>query len=277
MVVAQRAQVREGILDLAPLVEAGATDQLIAQPIAQERLLDGPALGVRPVHDRDVLEPVRVVVAVIRPTCEDRPGRPPTGHQRFHLARDPFRLLVLPVRLEPLDEHAPGVLRPELLVLAVLVAGHDRMGGIEDELGGAVVLLQLDDRGIGVVTFEVKDVAQVGAAPGVDALVVITHHRQVVMPLGKLADPQVLRPVRVLVLVDVEVPPAFLVVPQDVGSLVEQADRFVEQVIEVEGARLLEPRRVSDVCARVDLLHVALGGSGGGRRIHQVVLPATDR
>ena len=57
--------------------------------------------------------------------------------------------------------------------------------------------------------------------------------------LGELADPQVLRPVRVLVLVDVQVAPAILVVGEHRGRLVEQAHGLVEQVVEVERARLL--------------------------------------
>ncbi len=67
VVVAQGAQVGQRILDLAALVEAGATDQLIAQAIAQERFLDGAALGIGAIHDRHVLQPVFLVVAVIRP------------------------------------------------------------------------------------------------------------------------------------------------------------------------------------------------------------------
>ena len=214
MVVAQRAQVGERVLDLAPLVEARAADELVAQPVAQERLLDGPALGVGAVHDRDVLEPVGVVVAVVRAARQHRTRRAAAGHERLHLARDPLRLLVLAVGLEALDEHAPRVLGPQLLVLAVLVARHDRVRGVEDELRRAVVLLQLDHGRIGIVALEVEDVAQVRAAPGVDALVVVTDDGQVAMPPGELPDPQVLRPVGVLVLVDVEVAPALLVVRQ---------------------------------------------------------------
>ena len=37
---AQDAQVGQRVLDLAPLVEARAADQLVAQPVAQERFLD---------------------------------------------------------------------------------------------------------------------------------------------------------------------------------------------------------------------------------------------
>ena len=39
------AQVGQRILDLAPLVEARATDELVAQAVAQERLLDRAGSG----------------------------------------------------------------------------------------------------------------------------------------------------------------------------------------------------------------------------------------
>ena len=53
------------------------------------------------------------------------------------------------------------------------------MGGVEDELRGAVVLLELDDRRVGVVALEVEDVPEVRAAPAVDRLVVVAHDAQV--------------------------------------------------------------------------------------------------
>ena len=48
------------------------------------------------------------------------------------------------------------------------------------------------------------------------------------------ADPQVLRAVRVLVFVDVEVAPLLLVLGEHVGRLVEQADGLEQQVVEIE-------------------------------------------
>ncbi len=225
MVVAGGPQVGQRVLDLAPLVEAGAAHELVAQPVAQERLLDGSALGVGAVHDRDVLQPVLLVVAVVGTPRQDRPGAASPGREGLDLACHPLRLLVLAVSLEALDELAAGIVGPELLVLAVLVALDHRVGGIEDELGGAVVLLELDHRGIGVVGLEVEDVAQVRAAPAVDGLIVVAHHREVAVLLREQLDPQVLGPVGVLVLVDVEVLPTLLVVGQHCRRLARRAAR----------------------------------------------------
>ncbi len=57
---------------------------------------------------------------------------------------------------------------------------------------------------------------------------------------GERLDPQVLRPVRVLVLVDMEVAPAILVALEDLGRGLEQANRGEQQVIEVECAGALQ-------------------------------------
>ena len=57
---------------------------------------------------------------------------------------------------------------------------------------------------------------------------------------GERLDPQVLRPVRVLVLVDVEVAPALLVAGEHIGRLGEEADGRQEEVVEVERAGRLE-------------------------------------
>ena len=175
------------------------------------------------------------------------PALAPPGHEGLDLACHPLGLLVLAVGLETLDELAARVVGPELLVLAVLVARDHRVGGVEDELRRAVVLLQLHDRGVGIVALEVEDVAHVGAAPAVDGLVVVAHHAEVAVLLRERLDPQVLGAVGVLVLVDEQVAPALLVVGQHRRRLLEEPHRLEEQVVEVERAGGLEARGVAGV------------------------------
>ena len=74
----------------------------------------------------------------------------------------------------------------------------------------------------------------------VDRLVVVADDREVAVLRREGPDPQVLRPVRVLVLVDVEVAPALLVPGEDVGRLVEEPDGIEQQVVEVERVRLAQ-------------------------------------
>ena len=272
---AQHPQVCQRVLDLAPLVEPRAADQLVADAVAEERLLDRAGLAVHPVHDRDVPGTEAGRLVVIR-----APGEPGAAtrrpHQPLDLAGDPLGLLLLVIGLEPLDRHAALVVRPELLVGAPLVARHDRVGGVEDELRGAVVLLQLDHRGVGVVALEVEDVLDVGAAPAVDRLVVVAHHAQVAVRRGQEAHPQVLRPVGVLVLVHVEVAPARLVALEHLGRCVEQLDRLEQQVVEVERAGGPEPLVVAREQLGDDALAVGRGVLGEEVGVEHVVLGAAD-
>ena len=201
----QDPQVRERVLDLAAAVEPRPTDELVADAIAQERFLDRAGLGVHPVHHRDVARPELRFVVLVGAAGQRR--RAPSD-EALDLAGDPLGLLFLVVGLEPLDLDPALVLGPELLVLARDVARDDRMGGVEDQLGRPVVLLQLDDGRRRPVALEIEDVPEVGAAPGVDRLVVVADDAEVVVGRRQRPDPQVLGAVRVLVFVDVEIAPA---------------------------------------------------------------------
>ena len=121
------------------------------------------------------------------------------------------------------------------------------MGGVEDQLRRAVVLLQLYDRGVGVIALEVEDVADVGAAPGVDRLVVVAHHADVLVPRAEGLDPQILGTVRVLVFVDVEVAPAALIALQHGGRLVEEPHGLEQEVVEVERGGRAQPGLVAPI------------------------------
>ena len=270
----QDAQVGQGVLDLAAGVEPGAADELVADAVAEERFLDRPGLGVHPVHDRDVPRPEAGVRVVVVRAAGERAAA--AADQALDLAGDPLGLLFLVVGLEALDLQAARVLRPELLVLARAVARDDGVGGIEDQLGRAVVLLELDDRRLRPVALEVEDVAQVRAAPRVDRLVVVADDREVAVLRGQRADPQVLRAVRVLVLVDVEVAPLVLVLGEHVGRLLEQPDGLEQQVVEVERVGLAQALLVARREAGDHPLAVVRGLLDEERRVEHLVLRPAD-
>ena len=270
---AQDPEVRQRVLDLAAGVEPGAADELVADAVAQERFLDRPGLRVHPVHDRDVARPEAGVVVVGSPGQ----GRPAAADHALDLAGDPLRLLFLVVGLEALDPDAALVLGPELLVLARRVARYDGVGGVEDELGRAVVLLELDDGGLRPVALEVEDVAQVRAAPRVDRLVVVADDAQVAVACRQRPHPQVLGAVRVLVFVDVQVAPLLLVLGEDVGRLLEQPDGLEQEVVEVERVRLAQPLLVARREPGDGPLAVVGGVLGEEGRVEHLVLGPADR
>ena len=88
--------------------------------------------------------------------------------------------------------------------------------------------------------------------------------------------PQVLGAVRVLVLVDVEVVPAFLVVGEDLGPLLEEPHGLGEQVVEVERGRRAEALGVARVGLRELRLEVAARDLVGLDGADELVLPAAD-
>ncbi len=59
------------------------------------------------------------------------------------------------------------------------VAVDDRHGHVQDELGGAVVLLEQDHLRLGEILLEAQDVAVIGAPPAVDGLVSVAHDEDI--------------------------------------------------------------------------------------------------
>ena len=279
--VDEHAEVGERVADLAAFVEAHPADDLVGQPDADEHLLEHSGLGVGAVEDRDVGRPrVRVV------------GEP------VDLLGDEPRLVVLVVGDVADDARAVAGVGPQLLGLAALVVADHGVGGVEDGLRGAVVLLEQDRRRVGEVLLEVEDVADVGAAERVDRLVGVADHHQlgragrgrappraarvpVVRRLlhlvgAELVDQGVLSVVGVLVLVDEHVaePPA--VGLADVGELLEQVDGEHDQVVEVEGVGLAQAALVHRVRRRHRLLEPVAGVLGGVVGVAQLVLVVAD-
>ena len=121
-------QVGQHVLDLAPLVEAHAPDDLVRHPFPPERVLERPGLGVGPVQHRH---------GRVR-----EPGRLPRA--RLDLVDDPPRLVVLVERLDEGDPLPARALGAERLPLPVHVLRDDGVRGVEDSLRGAVVALQAD-------------------------------------------------------------------------------------------------------------------------------------
>src|SRR5262249_54232007 len=113
-------------------------------------------------------------------------------------------------------------------------AGHDVPGR-------AVVLLQLDHGRVGEIAPEPAHDADVGAAPAVDALVVVADHAQVPRGGRERAYQPVLDLVHVLELVgeDVAEAAADLAAGEALGVLGEAEDGE-QDVVEVDGVRLAE-------------------------------------
>ena len=163
------AEVGHRVADLLALVEARAADHAVGQADGQEAVLEGAHL-VRGAHqDRDAVGGDRVEAA----------GPARIG---LDLLADPARLLLaVPVADQPdLLALRPGRSRASCRAAPRCPAITPRGGG-EDVRGRAVVLLEPDHLRAGKVLLEAQDVADLGAAPAVDRLVVVADAADVAM------------------------------------------------------------------------------------------------
>ncbi len=259
--IRHQPQVREDVLDLLPLVEPEAPNDDVRGDLAAQGIFQDARLGVGPVEDREVIQGVSAF-----------------GGQGANRADHEVRLGLLVPRLVEDERFAGRVLGPEGLALPADVMGHDAAGGIQDVVGGPVVLLQPDDLAPRVVLLEVQDVVEIRAPPPVDGLVVVPDHAQVPVGPAEEVDDLVLGVVRVLVLVHQHVPPEILVVREDVGLVTEEQHRQHQQIVEVHGMAGAQAVLVEGVDLRRPLLGEIVGHGGIlTRRQHLVLGPADPR
>ena len=214
--VVQHAEIGQHVLDLRPVKELHAPHHLIGNAVALQGVFQRVGLGIHPVEDGGVPE----VPAPVHPH-EDVPGHEvclvslvEAGLYRHHVAA--------------------AVIRPEGLALAALIVLDDGVGGIQNVLGGAVVLFQSDDPGILVLLFKIQDILNVGPPETVDRLVIVAHHAEVPVSPGQQAGEEILQVVGVLILVHQHIPELFLVVVQHLRFLLQQRDGVVDDVIKVQ-------------------------------------------
>ena len=189
------------------------------------------------------------------------------------LARDPRRLVPLVLGPVPLN-WATGVADgEELLGLTAEVVGDDRVGRVEDRLGGTEVLLQEDRRDVGEGLLELQDVADVRTTPAVHRLVRVTHHTDVAVRFGEQFDDLVLGMVGVLELVDQDVAEALLIRLPHVVAGLKQVRRDHQEVVEVERVGRVQALLVLEVDLR-DALAEGIGPAGRvlaeGLEVHQL-------
>ena len=183
---------------------------------------------------------------------------------------------------------------PQLLGATVGVAFNDRVRRGEDVLRGTVVLFQQDCVGVRVVLLEVRNIADIRAAEGVDGLVGVTHHGQLGRGHGVRVGAAVSRCLRVgadqfthqlvlgvvgvLVLVHEDVAELAAVVVRDFGELLEQKDGAANQVVKVEGVGGAQTLRVDGVDLRDSLLVRVIARHAGCVRLgaDQLVLQRGD-
>lgn len=107
------------------------------------------------------------------------------------------------------------------------------VGRAQDGTGGAVVLLQLDDLELGVVDRQLLEVVQGGAAPAVNALVVIAHGGEMAALAHQQLEQLVLGGIGVLVFIDQHMAQMGLPFGAHLGVVAQQAQRHADEVVKV--------------------------------------------
>ena len=189
-----QAQIRQRVLDFGALEEAQAAVHAIRNARRHEDFFEHPGLGVRAVQDGHVAPRATLV------------------HPFADAVHDELGLVALVERGVQPDAFAVAARGPQVLAEAPGVVGDQRVRGLEDVAGGAVVLLQAVHLRGRVVARETREVLHARTAPAVDGLVVVTHHEGRAILAGDQQRPGVLDGVGVLELVDQHVPEALLVV-----------------------------------------------------------------
>ncbi len=257
--VLEQAQVREGVLHLGAVVEAHAAHHHVGDVVLEQLFFEGPRLGVGAVEDRHV--PVGAALRADRV-------------EQF--AHHVLRLVALVVGFVEADQLAVAAFGEHLFVAPSAVVGHHGRRAFQDRAQRAVVALELHDLGLGKVALEVEDVADVGAAPGVDRLIRVADDAEVPVLPRQLVHQLVLHPVRVLVLVDQHVLPALAVVAQHLGKALEELGGLEDQVAKIEGVGFGENVLIVIVEFGGDLFVAVPGAARGFGRETTGVLPAVD-
>ena len=231
--IREHAQVGEQILDVALFVKAHAADDVVGDSPAHERLFDRARLRVDAVEDDDVGRP------------ESAGARQPRDFER-----DKVGLVALGDAGVVGDRLAGAVLGPQIFDLALGVVADDAAGRGEDSFGRAVILLELENLRGRIVALEIEDVANVGAAPSVDRLILVADHAQISRSRGERLDDQILHAIGVLVLVDQQMRRAPLPLLEDFGKALEQNPGLQLQIAEVHRVHRAHPLLVEPVNLR---------------------------
>ena len=162
----------------------------------------------------------------------------------LHAVAYPGGLFPLVAGAEELDGFAGGLLGPQGLFHAAFVVGDYLIRRIKDVGGAAVVLLQLDDGGVGEILFKIENVADIRTAPAVDALIVIAHDAKVAALLRKELYQRILGKVGILVFVHVHIAKALAVTLQHGRMVGEQLQRPNQQIVKIQGVAMAQPALV---------------------------------
>ena len=210
------AHIGDDIPDFLAVVETSAAVDTVRHAAAHQRTLQHIGLGVHPVQNR--------MVAVFRTL--------------FHVLKDFLgdicRFVGLVRSLIPGDLLPCAGIRPEVFGLSAVVVGNHAVGGIQNVLGGTIVLFQTNYGTLRKFLFESQNVLDRRTTETVDALVIITYYTEVAAGMGQQRDQLVLCVVGILVLVHQNVRETVLILCQFLRESPEQFYRQINDIVKIQ-------------------------------------------
>ena len=254
-----QTEVGDGVPNFLPLVEASAADDAVGQADGDQPLLELAGLKAGAHQHRHAAQ------------------RLPFAAQPLHLVANHPRLVLAVPDAAYVHLLAAVALGPQRLAEPAAIVGDQPGGGCENVRRRTVVALQPDHPRARKIALEAQDVADLGAAPGIDRLVVVADAAEIAMPLRQCPKPQILRDVGILVLVDEHIAELPLILRRDFRVLAKDREPVQQQVAEIDGVQRLEPLLV----LAVERQRQAVDGFGALRlgdaiRDEASILPALD-
>ena len=154
---------------------------------------------------------------------------------------DLLRLRLVAARADDVHAFADGELRPQRFFDDVRVVGNERVGGGEDLLVAAVVLLQLDRFQRRIIFVQMGDVLRARATPGVNRLVIVTDGGKRRARACEQLQQRVLAVVGVLIFIDQEVTHAVLPALAHRVVLLQKRQRQGNEVVKIDGVVGAQP------------------------------------
>ena len=185
IVVDHELEVGHHILDLSPLEEGFSREDLVGYVGRTQFLLKGPGLRIGTVEYGEI----PVGCRIRRYASLDR-------------GCDEARLFFRGISLDKAYEFAPVALGEAFFLNPVGILLYERVRRLDYDLRAAVVLLQAEELRLRIVLRKVYYILYLSAAEGVYRLRIVAHYAYIPVLPGESAQYQVLRPVRILVLID---------------------------------------------------------------------------
>ena len=187
---------------------------------------------------------------------------------------DESRFLLLRGSAVEADHFALALFGPEGFALAAAVVADQRVGGVQDIAGRAVILFQPDGDRAGIFLFKFQDIGNGRAAEFINGLVVVTHDTDILAPARKQRAEDILRVVGVLIFVHQHIAEFVLIVSAYLVIVLQQQHGFEDDIVKIERVGVFHHLFVEGVNLRNGVFIVVIRLLLVGFRQNQVVLCA---